>query len=127
MHVASEFNVFTPMSYGAQPSPVVGRGQEAFAKFEKMSATADVMKHLKESFTYPKHSLGTLDAAAVTGTQNLFGRDMTFLETTLIMSGDLHEHLGQLIAYARLNGISRPGRSRTPTSWGLQPGPPRAS
>jgi hypothetical protein len=24
------------------------------------------------------------------------------------MSGDLHEHLGQLIAYARMNGIKPP-------------------
>jgi uncharacterized damage-inducible protein DinB len=108
MHVASEFYVFTPMAYGAQPSPVVGRGREGFEKFEKMSSKPEVLKHLQESFAYTKQSLNGLDAGAVTGTQKLFGRDMTILETSLIMSGDLHEHLGQLIAYARMNGIKPP-------------------
>lgn len=42
------------------------------------------------------------------GTRKLFGGDHTIIETSLIMSGDLHEHLGQLIAYARMNGIKPP-------------------
>lgn len=49
-----------------------------------------------------------LDQAKITGTQKLFGGDRTIIETSFIMSGDLHEHLGQLIAYARMNGIKPP-------------------
>ena len=108
MHVASEFYVFTPLSYGAQPSPVVGRGREAFQKFEGMSTKADVQKHLKEGFDYMKQQLTTLDPAALTGTKKLFGADRSIVETSFIMSGDLHEHLGQLIAYARMNGVKPP-------------------
>ena len=108
MHVASEYYVYAPMSYGATASPVVGRGQEAFQKFEAQSTKADAKKHLTEGFAYMKHAIDGLDPAAITGTQKLFGRDRTTLETSLVMSGDLHEHLGQLIAYARMNGVKPP-------------------
>ena len=108
MHVASEFYVFTPMAYGGQRSPVIQQGQGNFQKFESMSSKDDVMKHLKEGFAYAKTQLNGMDAAQLAGTKKLFGRDMTIIETSLIMSGDLHEHLGQLIAYARMNGVKPP-------------------
>jgi uncharacterized damage-inducible protein DinB len=108
MHVASEFYVFTPMAYGAERSPVVGRGQEAFKKFESMSTKDDVLKHLKEGFAYAKQSVNGLDAGQLTGSRKLFGGDHNIIETTLAMTDDLHEHLGQLIAYARMNGVTPP-------------------
>jgi len=108
MHVASEYYVYTPMSYGAARSPVIGRGQAEFQKFESQSTKADAQKHLKEGFAYMKQALEALDPAAITGTQKLWGRDATILETSLLMSGDLHEHLGQLIAYSRMNGVKPP-------------------
>ena len=49
-----------------------------------------------------------LDQSKITGTQKLFVGDRTIIETSFIMSGDLHEHLGQLIAYARMHGIKPP-------------------
>ena len=108
MHVASEYYVFTPMSYGAQRSPVVGRGQEAFKKFESMSSKPEVLKHLREGFAYAKQSLESLPVDSIAGTRKLWGADRTIVETTLAMSGDLHEHMGQLIAYARVNGVKPP-------------------
>jgi hypothetical protein len=108
MHVASEYYVYTPMSFGAERSPVVGRGQEAFAKFEQQSTKADVLKHLKEGFAYTKKSVEGLDPAAITGTKKIFGGDRTIIESSFIMAGDLHEHLGQLIAYARANNVKPP-------------------
>lgn len=107
-HVSSEFYVFTPMAYGATASPIVTRSREGFQKFEAMSTKPDVLKHLKESFAYTKQQIMGLDDAAITGKRKLFGQDMTILHTSLIMSGDLHEHLGQLIAYARMNGVKPP-------------------
>jgi hypothetical protein len=109
MHVASEFYVYTPLAYGATPSPVIPRGQGAFQKFEaSATAKADVIKHIHDSFAYTKQSLGGIDEAKITGPQKLFGGDRTILETSIIMSADLHEHLGQLIAYARMNGVKPP-------------------
>jgi hypothetical protein len=108
MHVASEYYVYSPMAYGATRSPVIPRGPDAFKTFESKSTKADVMKHLKEGFAYNKQQIEGLDVAAITGTKKLFGGDRTIIETTLAMTDDLHEHLGQLIAYARMNGVVPP-------------------
>jgi len=108
MHVASEYYVYAPMAYGAPRSPVIARGEEAFKTFESKSTKADVMKHLKEGFAYTKQQINGLDAAAITGKHKLFGADRTILETSFAMTDDLHEHLGQLIAYARSNGVVPP-------------------
>jgi uncharacterized damage-inducible protein DinB len=108
MHVASEYYLWAPVSYGAAPSPVVGRGQDAMQKFESQSTKADAQKHLEEGFAYMKQAVEALDPAAITGPQRIFGRDRTILETSLTMAGDLHEHMGQLIAYARMNGVKPP-------------------
>jgi len=108
MHVASEYYVYAPMSYGAARSPVIPRGPDAFKTFESKSTKADVQKHLKEGFAYTKQQIDGLDPAAITGTKKLFGGDHTIIETSFIMTDDLHEHLGQLIAYARMNGVTPP-------------------
>jgi len=108
MHVASEYYVYAPMSYGAARSPVIPRGPDAFKTFESKATKADVQKHLKEGFAYAKQQIEGLDPAAITGTKKLFGGDRTIVETSFIMAGDLHEHLGQLIAYARMNGVTPP-------------------
>jgi hypothetical protein len=108
MHVASEFYVYTPLAYGAPTSPVVGRGQGAMKKFESMSTKPDVLKHLKEGFAYTKTTVGSLDPGSIVGSKKLFGGDHTIVETSFGMVDDLHEHLGQLIAYARMNGVTPP-------------------
>ncbi|MEP7380750.1 MAG: DinB family protein [Gemmatimonadota bacterium] len=108
MHVASEYYLFTPMAYGATPSPVIKRAQGEMEKFEAMSTKADVMKHLTESFAFTRKAVTGLDEEKITGTQKLFGGDRTIIETSFIMSADLHEHLGQMIAYARMNGVKPP-------------------
>ena len=108
MHVASEFYVYAPMAYGAARSPVIPRGQDAFKKFESMSTKDDVVKHLKEGFAYAKQSITGIDEGQLTGSRKLFGGDHTIIETSFAMTDDLHEHLGQLIAYARMNGVTPP-------------------
>lgn len=108
MHVASEYYLWTPIAYGATPSPVIKRGQAEMTKFESMSTKQDVIKHLTEGFAYTRQAVLGLDQSKISGTQKLFGGDRTIIETSFIMSGDLHEHLGQLISYARMNGIKPP-------------------
>lgn len=108
MHVASEWYVYAPMSYGAARSPLIPRGQDSFKKFESTSTKEDVLKHLKEGFAYAKTSIDGLDAAQLVGPRKLFGGEHTIIETSFAMTDDLHEHLGQLIAYARMNGVTPP-------------------
>lgn len=108
MHVASEFYVYVPMTYGAAPSPLIEQNREGMQEFEATSTKADVLKHLPESFAYTKQALAGVSPASIAGTPNLFGRDRTIVEASFITIGELHEHLGQLIAYARVNGIRPP-------------------
>lgn len=108
MHVASEFYYWTPAVFGAKPSPVVEANKAGFEKFEKMSSKPEVLKHLKEGFAFGRGAVSGLEDAKITGTQKVFGHDRQIVEMTLDMTDDLHEHLGQLIAYARMNGIKPP-------------------
>ena len=90
-------------------SAIPGNSARAsFKTFESKSTKADVQKHLKEGFAYAKQTIEGLDPAAITGTKKMFGGDHTIIETSFVMTDDLHEHLGQLIAYARMNGVVPP-------------------
>lgn len=108
MHVASEFYVYAPLAYGGQRSPLIPRGEQNFKKFESSSTKADVLKHLTEGFAYAKEQVTGVDASQLTGSRKLFGGDHNIIETSFAMTDDLHEHLGQLIAYARVNGVTPP-------------------
>ena len=108
MHVASEYYAWSPRSFGATPSPVVTMTPDGFKQFEASATKENVLKHLKEGFAYGKQAVEGVDPATLTGTRKFFGSDATTADIALGMSGDLHEHLGQLIAYARMNGIKPP-------------------
>jgi hypothetical protein len=111
MHVASEFYVWAPISFGAKASPVISGTSDAVMKqFEAKSTKADVLKALKDGFAYTQSSINGLDASALVGTRKLFDGQFTgtIIASSYGMDGDLHEHLGQLIAYARMNGITPP-------------------
>jgi len=108
MHVASEFYGYAPAAYGAPASSVIPPGDEAMKKFERGATKSDVLKHLNAGFTYTTTTVGGRDPAAISGPQKLFEGEYTIIETSLSVTDDLHEHLGQLIAYARMNGVTPP-------------------
>lgn len=108
MHLASEYWLYTPVSFGAPRPGDFPRGQDGMKKFEANSSKDSVLKYLKGGYDYARSSLMALDPAKLAGTQKIFGRDFTVLETGIAMTADMHEHLGQLIAYSRMNGIVPP-------------------
>jgi uncharacterized damage-inducible protein DinB len=108
MHVAAEYYVWTPTSYGMQRSPLIPPGRDNMQKFEAASTKADVLKHLADSFAYMHAQLDTISPATLAGQRTIWNGQRTIIETSFAMSDDLHEHLGQLIAYARMNGVVPP-------------------
>ncbi len=111
MHVSSEFYIWAPISFGAKASPVISGTSDAVMKqYEAKSTKADVLKALKDGFAYTRSSIDGLDPNALVGTRKLYDGQLTgtIIEASYGMAGDLHEHLGQLIAYARMNGITPP-------------------
>ena len=106
MLAAFEGYSFIPTSFGAKAADL-GPREEA-AKLRTLSDKAQVIQHLNKGFAHAKTALEGLDAATLTGKRKVMGQDMSVTDTALAIGGDLHEHLGQLIAYARTNHIVPP-------------------
>ena len=108
MHVATEYYLMPPMTFSAKPSSTLAPGPGAFGKLEKDATKEKVLQALKEGHTYATQALAAVPADSLGGTRALFGHQFTGTQRWFLMAGDLHEHLGQLIAYARMNGIKPP-------------------
>jgi hypothetical protein len=104
MLLAVEGQTFAPNGFGAKP----GLSREESAKLNAITDKAQVIEHLTKGFDYTKQAIEAVDPATLTGRRALFGRDRTLPEIAQLVGGDMHEHLGQLIAYARMNRIVPP-------------------
>ncbi len=63
---------------------------------------------LKTSYTNLQKAITGLSDADLATPVKLFGRDMTKQGAIMMLMADQHEHLGQLIAYARSNAVVPP-------------------
>ena len=106
MHVASEWYLWAPHSIGAQEAEIVKDGPPAAARLEKTTSKADVLTHLESSWKFTKAAIEDADLTRLTGTYKPWNQN--FPRAALGMAGDLHEHLGQLIGYARAVGVKPP-------------------
>ena len=104
MLIASEGYGFVPMALGA---PTAMSRQESQA-LNAITDKAEVIDHLTRGFDYAREQLEALDPATITSARNLFGQERTTPAIMFFVGGDMHEHLGQLIAYARTNRIVPP-------------------
>ena len=106
MLVAFEGYNFVPTSFGAKPADL-GSNEEA-SKLRTLSDKTQVIAHLNKGFAHAKQALEAVDPATLTGKRKLFGAERNSIDIALLVGGDMHEHLGQLIAYARMNHIVPP-------------------
>jgi DinB family protein len=106
MLAAMEGYSFIPNSFGAKAADLGSR--EDAAKLRTLSDKPQVIEHLNKGFAHAKKALESADAAALTGKRKVMGKDLAVTDIALAIGGDLHEHLGQLIAYARTNHIVPP-------------------
>lgn len=67
-----------------------------------------VVKALKTSFSDLFNNLQKLNENILDDQIEMFGHKVSKRSVLFTEMGDLHEHLGQLIAYARMNGIVPP-------------------
>lgn len=103
LHVsASNFNL--PGLLGRRPAA----GFDARNFDKSTTEKTKVLQTLKDSFAYLRKALQSLSEVEVEKTVKLFGADRTYRYVIFFMVRHLGEHLGQSIAYARMNGVVPP-------------------
>ena len=104
MLIASEGYGFAPTAFGGKAA----LSREEMGKLTGITDKTQVIDHLTKGFAYAKQTLEAIDPATLVGRRKLFGQERTTPDLALFVGGDMHEHLGQLIAYARMNRIVPP-------------------
>ncbi|HUQ81414.1 MAG TPA: DinB family protein [Gemmatimonadaceae bacterium] len=110
-HVASD-NYLIPAGLGwpADASTgIKGDDYKTAQAFEKKKSTKDQsIADLEKSFAHLKKSMNATTSAKLGDQVQLFGQPFTMQRAWVLGTTHLHEHLGQLIAYARTNGVKPP-------------------
>jgi hypothetical protein len=104
MLIASETYGFAPTALGGK----AGLSREEMAPLSKVTDKAQVIDHLTKGFAYAKQTIEAIDPSTLTGKRQVMGQARTMPDIVMAVGGDMHEHLGQLIAYARTNHIVPP-------------------
>ena len=103
LHVAgANFNI--PRLIGTQPP--AGFQPKGFDT--STTEKAKVSETVKQSFAHFREAVTGLADAGVENPLKLFGRENTYRGVMLFAARHMGEHLGQLIAYARINGVVPP-------------------
>jgi uncharacterized damage-inducible protein DinB len=110
MHIAGEWYHWAPASIGRKaPADFPTDRAQLMAKLdglEKTTTKNEVIAELNKSWTHCRAQFVATDPATLTGKYKPWG--MTVDAAAFSMAGDLHEHLGQLIAYSRSVGVKPP-------------------
>jgi uncharacterized damage-inducible protein DinB len=110
-HIAAD-NYFLPAALGvAAPAEtgINGKDYKTAAAFEKKPMTREqVTAELQKSFAFLKNAMAGVPDARLSDTVEIFGQKSTTRYMWVTTVTHLHEHLGQLIAYARGNNVTPP-------------------
>ena len=111
LHVAA-YNYFLPAGMGYAPPAATGikatdyKTADAFT-VRKLAKDA-IVKELEDSYRFLQSSMAATTDAKLTQTATIFGFKQTVRGWWVGTLTDMHEHLGQAIAYARVNGVVPP-------------------
>jgi uncharacterized damage-inducible protein DinB len=105
-HLAGEYYYYVPQSVGARPHADHTSPRESLPKLEKLVGKQAMLDELHKAWTYGRAQLAGADPATLTGSYQPW--NIPLARAAFGMAGDQHEHLGQLIAYARVNGVVPP-------------------
>jgi len=108
MHVV-QGNYFLCSFLGAKP-PLA---PEELKKLETAPQTpASMVKNLRDSYAFVSNTIRELPDSELDSPVTFFGRPMTKRGMLLVIAAHSHEHLGQSIAYARMNKVVPPWTAR---------------
>ncbi len=83
-------------------------GHESDYEAMDMDTKEGALTRLMASQNHVRELLASMADADLTSTAEVFGMTMNHYGALGIITGHTHEHLGQLIAYARSNGVAPP-------------------
>ena len=110
-HVAAD-NYFLPAMMGTAPPAATGINGKDFKTtlaYEKRTMSRDeVIAELEKSFEFLATTMQGVTEAQLNAPLDMFGQKSTGRRMWLLTVTHLHEHLGQLIAYARSNNVAPP-------------------
>jgi len=109
-HIAAD-NYYLPVFLGVNAPEATGvkSDYKTAMAYETRKVTRDeIIADLTKSFAHLKAAMLGTAAAQLTDPINMFGKTRTRQEVLILTTTHLHEHLGQLIAYARSNNIKPP-------------------
>ncbi len=102
VHVAID-NYTLPAMIGGKVPKGISRDME-----KTLTAKAKVLDFMKESFAHLRELVSTMPDADLSKPAKFFGRETTVQGVLFAIANHMHEHLGQSIAYARMNGVVPP-------------------
>lgn len=110
LHVASD-NYFIPIAMG-KPAPEasgITADMKTVAAYEKRKLSkAQIVAELEASYTHLHQGMNLTTDANAAEVIKFFGQDWSRARAMTLTVTHLHEHLGQMIAYARSNNIVPP-------------------
>jgi uncharacterized damage-inducible protein DinB len=105
-HFAGEWYYYLPQSVAGKPPTDFGSPRDALPKLEQIAGKQAMLDEMNRAWSYGRAQLVGADATQLTGQYKPWG--VSLARAAFGMTGDQHEHLGQLVAYARANGITPP-------------------
>lgn len=109
-HIAAD-NYFMPVLLD-KPAPKetgITKDYKTTLAFEKRPMTrAAIVAELEKSFAFLRSSMSSTTDAQLSAAMDVFGQKSTARGLWISTATHLHEHLGQLIAYARSNKVTPP-------------------
>jgi uncharacterized damage-inducible protein DinB len=111
LHITAD-NYLIPVSMGKPAPASTGISATDFKTaetFEKRKLTKDqIIAELDASFKHLHEAMGLTTDANLSENIKFFGQDWSRQRAMLATVTHLHEHLGQMIAYARSNNVAPP-------------------
>ena len=105
-------NYFMPAALGtAAPAGtgISGTDYKTVDAWEAKTRTrAEIIAEVEQSFAFLKKAMADTPDAKIDASMKMFGPETTPRGTWISTATHLHEHLGQLIAYARSNNVAPP-------------------
>jgi uncharacterized damage-inducible protein DinB len=96
-------NYYLPSLIGIKPPESISMDME-----KTITDKSDAINAMKVSFEHVRKSLAGMTDADLDKPAELFGNKSDVRSALFILLSHTHEHLGQLIAYARSNGVVPP-------------------